>query len=230
VSDAIEPYDPIVERGPGLWTVDGDWGRGAMRRRMTILRVADGLVLHAAIRLAGPDLAKLDALGPVVGVVVPNRFHDSEAPFYAERHPRAKVLVPEALRAAQARRLRVDGVVERDWPWAPDVEARALAGTRSAETALLHRASRTLVLTDLVFNLRAGDFKSAVERWLMRRNQVVDRFGPSRLFRAMFLRDAAALRASLAEVDAWDFDRVVMSHGHVVERGGKAALRAAFAS
>jgi hypothetical protein len=28
---------------------------------------------------------------------------------------------------------------------------------------------------------------------------------------------------------AWDFDRIVVSHGDVLERGGKAAFEAAFA-
>jgi hypothetical protein len=229
--EPLEPHEPLLERGPGLWTVDGEWRGGALRRRMTVLRVGDGLVLHAAIRLSEPELARLDALGPVVGIVVPNRFHDSDAPFYAERHPRALVLVPAALRESQGRRLRIEGTIEADWPasWAPDLEALELGGTRSHETAFLHRASRTLVLTDLVFNLRATDFRGRVERWLMSRNGIVDRFGPSRLFLWAFMKDRAALRASLATIDAWDFERVVMSHGHVVEQGGKAALRAAFA-
>jgi hypothetical protein len=54
------------------------------------------------------------------------------------------------------------------------------------------------------------------------------RFGPHRLIRAG-IRDRAAARRSLERILEWDFDRVVMSHGAVLERGGRARLRECFA-
>ena len=96
------------------------------------------------------------------------------------------------------------------------------------ETVFLHRPSRTLIATDLVFNQRSDDFSGGV-RWLMRLNGAVDRFGPTRLFRHVFTGDRRALAQSLEPVFAWDFDRVIMSHGHILETGGKQALQAAFA-
>ena len=53
-------------------------------------------------------------------------------------------------------------------------------------------------------------------------------FGPSRLARSM-IKDRAALRASVDRILAWDFDRVVVTHGDLVETGGREALRASFA-
>ena len=47
----------------------------------------------------------------------------------------------------------------------------------------------------------------------------------------MTVKDAAALRRSLAEIEAWDFDRIIVGHGEIVETDGKRqyaeALRAA---
>ena len=40
------------------------------------------------------------------------------------------------------------------------------------------------------------------------------------------LRDRAALAASLRALEAWDYERVIVSHGHVLERDGRAAMRA----
>jgi hypothetical protein len=54
------------------------------------------------------------------------------------------------------------------------------------------------------------------------------RFGPHRLIRTAF-RDKAAVRESIDRMLGWDFDRVVMSHGRVLETGGRAAIEAAFA-
>jgi glyoxylase-like metal-dependent hydrolase (beta-lactamase superfamily II) len=54
------------------------------------------------------------------------------------------------------------------------------------------------------------------------------RFGPSR-FDPLLIRDRAAARLSLERILAWDFDRVILAHGDVVERGGRAALREGYA-
>jgi hypothetical protein len=54
------------------------------------------------------------------------------------------------------------------------------------------------------------------------------RFGPHRIVRA-FVRDRAAARRSLERILAWDFDRVIVSHGDVLETGGRAALERGFA-
>jgi glyoxylase-like metal-dependent hydrolase (beta-lactamase superfamily II) len=40
--------------------------------------------------------------------------------------------------------------------------------------------------------------------------------------------DRSAFRDSIERVLAWDFERIVPGHGDVLERGGPAALRAAW--
>lgn len=42
-------------------------------------------------------------------------------------------------------------------------------------------------------------------------------------------RNKAAARASLERILSWDFDRIILAHGHVVETGGKETLRSAYA-
>ena len=42
-------------------------------------------------------------------------------------------------------------------------------------------------------------------------------------------KDHRPLRASLDRILAWDFDRVTVAHGEILETGGRAALRAGFA-
>ena len=94
------------------------------------------------------------------------------------------------------------------------------------EVVLLHRPTRTLVLTDLAFNLPPGARNEA--RLFHRLVGAAGRFGPHRVVR-LGIRDRAAAARSLEHVLGWDFDRVIVSHGEVLESGGKAALRAAFA-
>ena len=94
------------------------------------------------------------------------------------------------------------------------------------EVAFLHRPSRALVLTDLVFNVERGlDNQARVFHFLV---GATDRFGPHRLIR-FGIRDRKAARRSLDRILAWDFDAVVMSHGAVVRSGGHAMIEHAFA-
>ena len=53
------------------------------------------------------------------------------------------------------------------------------------------------------------------------------RFGPHRLVRQT-IRDRKAARESVAKILEWDFDRVIVTHGDVLESGGKAKFAAAF--
>ncbi len=200
-----------------------------MGRRMTVLQVGDGrLVVHSAMRMSEPDMQRLDAIGRVAYVIAPNPLHASEAPWYADRYPQAKILLPEGMRLKQGRLMRIDGTIEVGWPaeLAGELEAFLIDGLRLPETAYSHARSKTLVVTDLVMNYDNHHFKG-IFKLLMRINGIVDRFGPSRLLRSA-IKDKAALRDSLARVMQWDFDRVVMSHGRVLETDGKAKMTKAF--
>ena len=104
--------------------------------------------------------------------------------------------------------------------------SRAIAAGRTIEEIVFcHRPSRTLLLTDLAFNVRESP--SLPTRLWLRLNGVYGRFGPSRVARAL-IRDRAAARDSLDRILAWDFDRVVVSHGVVLESRGRRVLRNAY--
>jgi hypothetical protein len=90
------------------------------------------------------------------------------------------------------------------------------------ETAWIHRASRTLLLGDLAFHLRAP--APWLTRMFMRYDGGFDRFGPTRILRTM-TRDRALARAGIDAILAHDFDRVVVGHGAVLESGGHEAMR-----
>ena len=90
----------------------------------------------------------------------------------------------------------------------------------------LHRASRTLILCDLAFNFGPG--AAAPTRLLMKLLRSYGSFGPSKLD-PWLIRDRDAARQSLERILAWDFDRVVVAHGDVLESGGREALREGYA-
>jgi len=54
------------------------------------------------------------------------------------------------------------------------------------------------------------------------------KFGWSKFEKFLFIKDQQAFRKSLEKVLAWDFDRIIFSHGKSIEAGGKAYLLKAF--
>jgi hypothetical protein len=54
------------------------------------------------------------------------------------------------------------------------------------------------------------------------------RLAPSRMMRLSMRRKTVAC-AEIERILQWDFERVIVAHGDIVESGGKAALREAFA-
>jgi hypothetical protein len=82
------------------------------------------------------------------------------------------------------------------------------------------------VLTDLAFNVPSG--RTAGARLFYWITGAAGRFGPHRLVRTM-IRDRRAARSSVEKVLGWDFERVVVSHGDVLETGGRERFAAAFA-
>jgi len=111
--------------------------------------------------------------------------------------------------------------------WRDDFTQHLVGGIpKLQEVVLLHRASRTLILTDLAFNIQQSD--SWFTRFFMRLNGAYGHFGPSRIFRTL-VKDRAALRSSLNRMQEWDFDRIIVTHGDVLETGGKSAMQTQYA-
>jgi hypothetical protein len=217
--------------GPDLWVAErplklfvGDIGA-----RMTVVRLRDGgLLLHSPVRLDAGTRSALDALGPVRAVVAPSKVHHLFVGDYTPVYPDAVVYGAPGL-AAKRPRLRVDHVLGDEAPadWRGDIDQHVFRGAPVLnEVVFLHRSTRTLVLTDLAFNVpAAGTSGAPIFHWLV---GAAGRFGPHRMVRA-FIRDRRAARASVDRLLGWDFDRVIVSHGNVLEAGGRDRVAAGFA-
>jgi hypothetical protein len=225
------PHGPIHFVDDGLFVVEGRWKRSPFERRMTIFLLASGEVaVHSAIAMDDAGMAALEEIGRPAWVLVPNVMHFSDASWYGERYPSARVLVPGTARGKLFEKIRrIDGSLDEDWPPALQGELAIvpLEGVRNAEVAFVHAPSRTLVLTDAVFHYHDRDLP-ILARMFMRLNRAYGRFGPSRIFTSFVVSNPDAFRGSIEALLEQDFDRVIMSHGRVLDTGGKAAMRDAF--
>jgi hypothetical protein len=227
----------LKQRGADLWTAEGQAEIGVptfLRRydfstRMTVIRLPDGgLFLHSPVRLDDRIRAELGALGTVRAVVAPNRFHHLFVGDYRVPYPRARFYGALGLQTKR-RDLAFFGMLgDEPMPeWRGTIEQRLFRGAPSLnETVFFHPLSRTLLLTDLAFNIPEGKVWGVP--LLFKIMGTPGRFGPSRLVR-LAIRDKKAALNSLKRILEWDFDRVIVTHGDIIESGGPARLREGFA-
>ncbi len=218
----------------GLWVVDSPFSVGpiALGARTSILRLGDGgLLLISPSKMEDALRNEVAALGPIRALAAPNLYHHLFLGQASRAWPQAQVLMPpglqEKLRKA-GREVRKDAVLGEAQPEVLHgaVDTIRIEGVpKLEEIAFLHRPTRTLVLTDVAFNIHsAPNFTSRAFFGLY---GAWKKFGPT-LSARMMIKDRKAARASLDRILAWDFDRVIVAHGDVLETGGKDRLREAF--
>ena len=197
--------------------------------RMTVVRLADGaLWLHSPVRPTAELRAAIDALGPVRWLVAPNRWHHLYVGDWLAAYPGAAAYGAPGL-AAKRKDLTLAGVLDDQAPagWAGQIDQLARQGAPvMSEVVFLHRRSRTLIASDSAHNFADGTpagtraFFSLLGGWRGFRTTLLDR---------VVTRDRAAARASVERMLAWDFNRVVVCHGAVLDTGGREALARAYA-
>jgi hypothetical protein len=222
-----ERSTPLYELSKNIWIAERPQRFYGLEvgTRMTVIRLADGsLLLHSPVSLDPGLRRELDSIGRVCFTVAPNRVHHLHAGEVAEAYPEARLWVAPGLERKRPDLVFV-AVLGDEAPaeWKDEVDQVFFRGRPyENEVVFLHRASRTLILCDLAFNF--GPRAAAPTRLLMRLLRSYGRFGPSRLD-PLLIRDRRAARQSLERILAWDFDRVVVAHGDVLESGGREALR-----
>lgn len=74
----VQPHGQLTRVDDGIWTVEGSivMPLGRFPRRMTVIELANGgLAVWSAIPLSDDQMARIEALGPVRFLIVPNQAH-----------------------------------------------------------------------------------------------------------------------------------------------------------
>ncbi|WP_216919016.1 DUF4336 domain-containing protein [Synechococcus sp. CCAP 1479/9] len=206
--------------------------------RMSVIRLENSnrLVILSPIQPTPELEIELAAIGVVTDIVAPNAFHHLYLQAFQQRFPQAISWGPPFLRQ-KCPHLELDHLLstEEPSPW-PGLLLCSLSGLHTLgptgpsplhEVAFWHTASRTLVLTDSAFHFDAS--APWLTRCLTRIGGGYARLEPTILER-LATSDRAALLQAMKALLQWDFDRVIVAHGAVVETGGKQALTRAYSS
>ena len=213
----------VRELAPALWEVEQARRAGGVRQRfrMTIVRLAGGrLWLYSPVEIDDGLAAQIAALGEVAHIVAPNRYHHLFAGGAKQRYPGATLWGVPGL-PEKRRDLAFDGVLSGDVHWRDELDGLVLTSVpKFNEAVFFHRASRTLICADLIFNIRSE--QSFATRLIYRMLRVYGKPAQSWYFRKSIDRSAA--RPQLEAVLAWNIERVCMSHGDVLEGNARDVL------
>ncbi len=226
-----DPDKPISLQpfGTEIWIAD-DWLQTlgmTIPVRMTVIRLEDRrLFIHSPLALSPQLRAQLDALGDVRYVIAPNRFHHLFAADYGA-YPDARLFLAPGLERKRTD-LRYQALLGDVPPpqWSGQIDQALFRGAPLLnEATFFHRASRTLILTDLALNIHHTP--SRLARWYFRINGVYGHLGQSWVIR-LLTRDQHAARRAVEKMLQWDIECILMAHGQPVTIAGKTAFRGLF--
>lgn len=226
----------LIEHTPGaIWLVEYPvhYSGVDFRGRMTVIRLPDGrMVLHSPCAIDADLAERLRGLGEPAFLVAPGSFHYLHVAAAQAVFPEAQTLICPGVERKQPQL----GFTEflSDTPpeaWTGVMDQVLVRGTRFMwEVVFFHRPSRTLIVTDLIENI--GDatpgtdwklklwWKGVFHMWNKPRPAPEYQLGWS---------DKTAAKASIEQILAWDFERIILSHGDLIDSDAKAAARDAWA-
>lgn len=220
----MEELRPV---GPGVFVADypQQFHRMPIGSRMTVLALgASDLLVHSPVPLTPALRRDLELLGQVQAIVAPNLYHHLYVGDFMSAFPAAPAYACKGLTTKRPELSFVGELTGPPGPWQPFVEYLPFDGNpEHNEVVFFHPSSRTLVVSDLLGNLldlrglRMRIF-GFVNGW--------GKFGAPRVLR-LLVRDRPAARASRDRILGWDFDRVIMAHGAILETGGHDAVSSA---
>lgn len=231
------PLDTLKRVADNLWIVDGPairfglkWLKMTFPTRMTLIRCDRDLFIHSPTALTASLRGEVEAAGRPRWIIGPNRIHYWWLPEWHAAFPDAEIYLAPRITEQAAGRIAFSCLtLDRagGYPWDGWIAALPIAGSYMTEVEFFHRASRTLILTDLIENFEADKIRSRLMRWLTWLGGVQDPDGQMpRDMRLTFNR--ATLRAAVETMLAWEPERIILAHGRWYERDGTKELRRAF--
>ena len=198
-------------------------------RNVSVIRLGSGeLVIHSTAPFTPVDVAAISALGRPAYLVEALTLHDTFAKEGRAAFPDVPYYAPAGF--SEIVGFPTQDLAQPPAAWAGELDVLELAGksSKAVEYVFLHRPSRTLIVTDLVFNVTE---EAPLGARLFATAGVVGGAGHDTgmpRVEKFLVKDHEQFCRSVEALLAWDFDRVVVGHGEVIETGGKARLSEAF--
>ena len=234
-----EPYEPQLTISPqaeDIWTVEGPEVQyrlaGALipcPTRMTVVRLASGtLWLHSPVAHSAKLQQTIDVLGPVSAIIAPNSYHYLQVDAWASANADATVFASAdvahkivAKSTTLGRKLAAH--------WSADLDHISIELGKFSETVFFHRASQSLVVTDLMQTFEASRVRSLFVRLLLLLGGATGpNAKPSIEIRLAARKHRDELRVGVEQMIALNPRRVILSHGACIQNNPVDAIKSAF--
>lgn len=200
-----------------------------IRRVVTVLELEGGKVLvHSTAPFGAAEVAAIRALGEPLWLVDALLRHDTFAAAGRAAFPAARYFAPPGFDPGEGG--NTESLLSPPPEWAGQIEVLALDGVPTfGEVVLLHRASRTLVVGDLIVNFPDGEGWWSDLIFQLGAVGGQSQPGVTRPFKHAIENEAVFLK-SLQTILGWDFERIIVGHGEPVLSAPRSKLRQAFAA
>lgn len=200
--------------------------------RMTVVRLSSGkLLLHSPCEIDEVTKAAIDGIGQVGFIVAPGSYHY----FHIESAQRAfreaeTFICPGIERKVPD--IRFDWLLgdRPDQRWEEDFEQVLVRGNRFIwEVAFFHKVTRTLIVVDVIENItdETQDVNWLLKLWWKLVFRMWNNPKPAPEYQ-MGWNDTKAAARSLGTILNWDFERIILAHGELIEDNAKDVARQAW--
>ncbi|HEY0031772.1 MAG TPA: DUF4336 domain-containing protein [Devosia sp.] len=229
-------YPPLDTPKPvtnNIWIVDSGPLRLAgmpVPVRMTVIKLRNGeLILHSPTQFSFALKAQLDSLGRIAYFLAPNTAHWTFIKEWQAHYPQAQCWAVPGLGerpAVQKSGLHIDREFRDGAPeeWAEEIEIILVRGKGLVEADFFHRASKTLVLTDLIVNLEPQKLGPTMRLGARLVGALAPNGKAPVYARALVKGGGKEAEAAGRRLLALKPERVLFAHGHWHEHDGTAKL------
>jgi len=234
-----EPLYTLKVVAPDIWIVDGSWIEFyglPFPSRMTIVRLSGGDVwVHSPIRIDDELGKRIASIGPVRHLIAPNWIHYAWVPDWQRYFPDARTFVSPGVVERAARKgipLRFDEQLgnESATQWENEMDQRIAKSGYHREVVFFHRASRTLILTDLIENFEKHKMPWWTRPLLGLGGVCAPNGGMPRDMAASFKWHRDHLSRLVREMISWEPEKVILAHGKWFDKDAVSELQRAFRS
>ncbi|HIG44663.1 MAG: DUF4336 domain-containing protein [bacterium] len=222
----------LEEFGPSLYIAEGptvSFYGFPYPTRMAVAQLSDGgLWVWSPVALTDELVSSIEAIGPVLHIVSPNKIHHLFLQEWLERWPDACVYAsPGLARRKPEVHFDADLTDEPEPAWAASIDQVIFRGSLAMEEVVFfHKESCTTIVCDLI-QRHAQEKMSGWKGKLMQLDGLVGVNGSTpREWRASFLSRRPA-RAARQKVLGWQPDRLLIAHGECVQNGATEIIKRA---
>lgn len=241
----IHLYHPLNILKPidqDIWIVDGDLVEMSVGKtripfstRMTVVKLqGNKLWCHSPIAPTDSLFRQLDALGEVSHLVAPNKVHYGHIGAWKKHYPQAKVwLAPGISKRAKSQGIQVpDGQPLTDVSpsdWTKELEQLLFKGSYfMKEAVFFHKTSRTLIVTDMIENIRTAQMPFFYRLLYKFGDNAYPKGKTPRDLRLTFWKGKKEARSCVRQIQAWQPEKLLLSHGDIHLRNAQKVLEEAF--